>query len=207
MSKSAVGPATLYARIKTYVSKECKRVLKASRFQNLVVFAGNGLTRVAAAMSANADDPSWRKWIAACLKLVGSSRDVDYLTSLNYSLDHILSYAIKEAGERHVNPEKLWESLWDATTSVEPSPLHRAILHIADNIITTNYDDLFEVTAAHEGHRVISRHDIPCLRRGGNARAKKYSRQQLRERARLGGWPKGRPRKAGTPKRRRRGGS
>jgi hypothetical protein len=37
-------------------------------------------------------------------------------------------------------------------------------------------------------------------RRGGMSRAKKYSRQQLREWARLGGWPKGRPRKADTPK-------
>jgi hypothetical protein len=35
-------------------------------------------------------------------------------------------------------------------------------------------------------------------RRGGKARAKKYSRKQLREWARKGGWPKGRPRKADT---------
>ncbi len=33
-------------------------------------------------------------------------------------------------------------------------------------------------------------------RRGGTARAKKYSRQQLREWARLGGRPKGLPRKS-----------
>jgi hypothetical protein len=33
-------------------------------------------------------------------------------------------------------------------------------------------------------------------RRGGKARAKKYSRQQLIEWAKLGGWPKGRPRKS-----------
>jgi hypothetical protein len=32
-------------------------------------------------------------------------------------------------------------------------------------------------------------------RRGGKARAEKYSTQQLREWAKLGGWPKGRPRK------------
>jgi general stress protein YciG len=31
--------------------------------------------------------------------------------------------------------------------------------------------------------------------RGGKARAKRYSREQLREWARKGGWPKGRPRK------------
>jgi len=36
-------------------------------------------------------------------------------------------------------------------------------------------------------------------RRGGKARAKKHTREQLREWARLGGWPKGRRRK-GTPK-------
>lgn len=35
-------------------------------------------------------------------------------------------------------------------------------------------------------------------RRGGAARARKYSREQLREWARKGGWPKGRPRKGGT---------
>lgn len=32
-------------------------------------------------------------------------------------------------------------------------------------------------------------------RRGGKARAKKYSPEQLREWAKLGGWPKGRSRK------------
>jgi len=32
-------------------------------------------------------------------------------------------------------------------------------------------------------------------RRGGKARAKKYSPEQLREWAKLGGWPKGRTRK------------
>ena len=34
-------------------------------------------------------------------------------------------------------------------------------------------------------------------RRGGKARAKKHSPEQLREWARMGGWPKGRPRKKG----------
>jgi len=40
-------------------------------------------------------------------------------------------------------------------------------------------------------------------RRGGKARAKKYSTEQLSEWAKLGGWPKGRPRKKrlGTQKR------
>jgi len=38
-------------------------------------------------------------------------------------------------------------------------------------------------------------------RKGGKARAKKYSRKQLREWARLGGWPKGRPRKQTKTKR------
>jgi len=37
-------------------------------------------------------------------------------------------------------------------------------------------------------------------RRGGKARAKKYPHEQLREWARLGGWPKGRPRKKSRPK-------
>jgi hypothetical protein len=37
-------------------------------------------------------------------------------------------------------------------------------------------------------------------RRGGKARADKYSAEQLREWSRLGGWPKGRPRKTDTPK-------
>ncbi len=37
-------------------------------------------------------------------------------------------------------------------------------------------------------------------RRGGKARAEKYPADQLREWARLGGWPKGRPRKADAPK-------
>ena len=32
-------------------------------------------------------------------------------------------------------------------------------------------------------------------RKGGRARAKKYSPEQLSEWAKLGGWPKGRPRK------------
>lgn len=32
-------------------------------------------------------------------------------------------------------------------------------------------------------------------RRGGKARAKRYSPEQLRVWAKLGGWPKGRPRK------------
>ena len=32
-------------------------------------------------------------------------------------------------------------------------------------------------------------------RRGGKARAKKYPPEKLREWAKLGGWPKGRPRK------------
>jgi len=34
-------------------------------------------------------------------------------------------------------------------------------------------------------------------RRGGKARAKKHSREQLSKWASLGGWPKGRPRKPG----------
>jgi hypothetical protein len=37
-------------------------------------------------------------------------------------------------------------------------------------------------------------------RRGGKARAKKHPPEQLRVWARLGGWPKGRPRKKGRPK-------
>jgi len=37
-------------------------------------------------------------------------------------------------------------------------------------------------------------------RRGGKARAKKHSREQLRAWAKLGGWPKGRPRKTDTVK-------
>ena len=32
-------------------------------------------------------------------------------------------------------------------------------------------------------------------RKGGKARAAKHSKEQLREWAKLGGWPKGRPRK------------
>jgi hypothetical protein len=32
-------------------------------------------------------------------------------------------------------------------------------------------------------------------KRGGKARAKKYPKEKLQEWARLGGWPKGRPRK------------
>lgn len=40
-------------------------------------------------------------------------------------------------------------------------------------------------------------------RRGGKARAKKYSRQQMSEWASKGGWPKGRPRKTGQAKRER----
>ena len=39
-------------------------------------------------------------------------------------------------------------------------------------------------------------------RRGGKARAKKYPHEQLREWAKLGGWPKGRPRKPKADKRR-----
>jgi len=35
-------------------------------------------------------------------------------------------------------------------------------------------------------------------RRGGKARAKKYSREQLTAWAKKGGWPKGRPRKPGS---------
>ena len=35
---------------------------------------------------------------------------------------------------------------------------------------------------------------------GGKARAKKYPKKKLQEWARKGGWPKGRPRKAGNPK-------
>lgn len=37
-------------------------------------------------------------------------------------------------------------------------------------------------------------------RRGGKARARKHTPEQLREWAKLGGWPKGRPRKKRTPK-------
>jgi hypothetical protein len=42
-------------------------------------------------------------------------------------------------------------------------------------------------------------------RRGGKARAKKYSPEQLREWAKLGGWPKGRPRKKKKRRTRKRG--
>ena len=37
-------------------------------------------------------------------------------------------------------------------------------------------------------------------RKGGKARAKKYSHSQLSEWASMGGWPKGRPRKKSKPK-------
>lgn len=40
-------------------------------------------------------------------------------------------------------------------------------------------------------------------RRGGKARAKKYPPEQLREWAKLGGWPKGRPRKKTSGARKR----
>jgi hypothetical protein len=36
-------------------------------------------------------------------------------------------------------------------------------------------------------------------RRGGKARAKKHTREELSKWAKLGGWPKGRPRKLKSP--------
>lgn len=99
-------------------------------------------------MTPEAADTSWHKWISQCLEHVGTEQDLDYLTSLNYSLDQIFSFLIERAGEKHFH---LWKALWRATLSVQPSPLHSAVIQMASAIITTNYDTLFEIAANREG--------------------------------------------------------
>ena len=64
---------------------------------------------------------------------------------------------------------------------------------LVDNILTVKYNQ--DMRKRQEPITVTE-----AGKRGGKARAKKYPRQQLQEWARLGGWPKGRPRKPRSTK-------
>lgn len=139
---------SLYERLREHVFAECDRRLKGVSCTQLVVFAGNGMTRIAAAMTKDAADPSWHKWIANCLEDVDAKQDLEYLISLNYSFDQIFSFLIWSAGDKH---RQMWKRLWDVTWSVDPSPLHHLVVQLAHSIITTNYDTLFEIASEREG--------------------------------------------------------
>jgi hypothetical protein len=50
-----------------------------------------------------------------------------------------------------MSESKLWRHLWDDTVTIQASPLDAAILEIASNVVTTNYDYLFEQASGSEG--------------------------------------------------------
>jgi len=137
----------LYDRISAALTPQFKKCVDGREYDRLIIFAGNGLTRIAA--SGQKDDVSWTGWIKACLKDVKSDLRLEYLSALGYSLDQAFSFALDLAIEKGTpHPVALWRHLWNATQSLKPSPVHEALVQAADVIMTTNYDRLFEQTAA-----------------------------------------------------------
>ena len=151
MSVVPLGRHRLYDRIATELAQQLSDWLDLPRssdkegmqYSKIIIFAGNGLTRIAAAM-ADTSALTWRRWINDCLSQAAPSRRLEYLLSLNYSLDEIFSYCLHHAPDKS---HDLWKSLWESLACIAPSALHRAIAGVATAIVTTNYDDLFEQAA------------------------------------------------------------
>jgi sugar/nucleoside kinase (ribokinase family) len=147
----------LFDRICAVLEPQFLDKVRNQAYDRLVIFAGNGLTRIAAALGEGGD-VSWTNWIKKCLEDVKSDQGLEYLLSLGYSLDQVFSYALDLAAtkERSLNQVDMWRYLWGATLPLKPSPLHQALMESANVILTTNYDGLFELTARNAGIRIQS---------------------------------------------------
>src|SRR5579872_1920385 len=143
---------TLFDRIFDVLQPQFAKKVNGKQYDRLVIFAGNGLTRIAAALGESGN-VSWHEWINKCLEDVNADQGLEYLLSLGYSLDQVFSYALHLAGEMTpaLGPVTLWRHLWRTTLKLKPSPLHEALVEAADVIMTTNYDRLFEMTAKEIG--------------------------------------------------------
>jgi len=136
----------LYATIYSCVQQQFDVLIRPPRPPRLVVFVGNGLTRIAAAMSGK-EDLSWHQWVTNCLKKTQARQKnrrkppLDYLLSLGYTADRIFSYLGNQEG---ADQTEFLMSLYKWYSRLRPSPLHEAILDLASQVITTNYDDLLE---------------------------------------------------------------
>jgi hypothetical protein len=66
----------LFDRICTALEPGFKEHVGKQKYERLVIFAGNGLTRIAAALGEGGD-VSWTKWIKKCLEDVKSDQGLE----------------------------------------------------------------------------------------------------------------------------------
>jgi len=128
--------------------------LTPRRAKRLVVVAGNGLTRGAADLSAlrlpdsgaQEGPRSWEAWARHACVQAGLPQSCRYLQMRGYDLAAILQQALAIPKDENNTSAliAIWQSLAVYLRTVEPSPVHNVLAAIADGIVTTNYDDLFE---------------------------------------------------------------
>jgi len=76
-------PWTLYERIYRQIRDQFDNFRKGQTWEGLVVFVGNGLTRIAAAQSEE-EDLSWRQWMDRCIESVHTGARGRPMPTLDY---------------------------------------------------------------------------------------------------------------------------
>src|SRR6185436_13582810 len=134
---------TLERGFRAAVRKIFPRGIRRAGIRKLVVICGNGLTRNASMLApGEAGDLSYENWVREALEASPGKPHFDFLRQRGYLTSEILSIALDGASKRE--RKKIWKPLWDFSYGLMPSPLHHALAAVADTIITTNYDTLFE---------------------------------------------------------------
>jgi len=138
-------PPCLYQEILRQIGEQFPKTAN-ERYEGLVFFIGNGLTRIAAALSAT-PQMSWSEWTERCrshlLEAAGPDPvpSIHYLRSRGFTNDQVFSIL---AHHPKAQPHVFLRELYTRVKDIPPSPLHKLILQASRAVITTNYDNLFE---------------------------------------------------------------
>jgi hypothetical protein len=173
---------TLYEVIKADLSEQISNSLRSVDIPasglNVVVLAGNGLTRLAG-YTFDIGDSSWRDCVADAWKEARPPRGTfSALERQGKSLPSIFDLVVHHWASTHgVGGQKIWEPFWKAVEQVElnqlawnSSSLHLEILKNCEKVITTNYDRMFE--AAYVGVRETGlRYWLPPILRSGSGQS------------------------------------
>jgi hypothetical protein len=173
---------TLYEIIKAQLSEKIKNAFDLRRVQadglNVVVLAGNGLTRLAG-YTFGVGDSSWRDCVNNAWTEASPARGTfAALERQGKSLPAIFDLIVHNWASTHgVGGQRIWEPFWNAVQHVElkqlawkdPS-LHLAVLNCCSDVITTNYDRMFEAAYAAVGETGL-RYWMPSVLRSGPGQA------------------------------------
>jgi hypothetical protein len=129
---------------------------------NVVLLAGNGLTRLAG-YAYGKSDQSWRNSVRDAWGLTKSDVSFEALERHGKSLPAIFDLAIFRCGGKKREIKKAHEFFWNAVQEVElaqlaarEDTLHYELVRGCKRILTTNYDRMFESAWVGRGNKDIA---------------------------------------------------